>query len=149
MFRYYNYDVSSKDTALIFKRGACETTINVDDLLATHANDESRDDFVQMCRESFEGGVTVESGNTIDHMGMTLEFDRIEKIVLISQKRFIDKIIADFADISESDMPTNDHIFYIEPNDCELVDETLLRNQNAFVITIELESHPHMIDGIA
>ena len=51
MFRYYNYEVSFKDAALIFKRGQCETTINVDDLLSTHVNTESRDDFITMCRE--------------------------------------------------------------------------------------------------
>ena len=123
MFRYYNYEVSFKDAALVFKSGQCETTINVDDLLATHSDQASRDDFVQMCRESFEGGVTVESGDTIDHMGMTLEFNRNEKSVLISQKRFIDKIISDFPDITASDMPINDHIFYVEPNDGELLDE--------------------------
>ena len=123
MIRNYDYEVSLKDAALVFKRGLCETTINVDDLLATHSDQASRDDFVQMCRESFEGGVTVESGDTIDHMGMTLEFNRNEKSVLISQKRFIDKIISDFPDITASDMPINDHIFYVEPNDGELLDE--------------------------
>ena len=123
MLRYYDYEVSFKDVALVFKRGLCETTINVDNLLATHSDQASRDDFVRMCRKSFEGGVTVESGDTIDHMGMTLVINRDEKSVLISQTRFIDKIIYDFADIAASDMPINDHTFYVEPNDGELLDE--------------------------
>ena len=58
-----------------------------------------------MCRESFEGGITFETGDVLDHMGMTLEFNRSDRSVLISQRRFIDKVIADFPDIISSDMP--------------------------------------------
>ncbi len=131
MFKWYNYDISFKDAALIFKQGQCETTINVDDLLAIHSDEASRDDFVRMCRESFEGGITVETGDVLDHMGMTLEFNRGDRSVLISQRRFIDKVIADFPDIVPSDMPTNDHIFSIEPIECDLLDangQTLYRS---------------------
>ena len=122
MFKWYNYDISFKDAALIFKQGHYETTINVDYLLATHSDEASRDDFMRMCRESFEGGITIGTSAVLFHMGMTSEFNRSEKCVLLSQHRFIDKVIANFPGIIPLDMPTNDQLFSIEPAESELLD---------------------------
>ena len=118
LFKWYNYDISFMNAALVFKQGQSETTINVND-------------FVRMCRESFEGGIAVETGYELDHMGMTLEFNRSDRSVLISQRRCIDKVIADFPDIIPSDMQPNDQFFPIELRDSELLDangQTLYRS---------------------
>ena len=63
----------------------------VDDVLAGSTSEEGLLYLLDICRSEFEGGITVQEGDTITHLGMVLDFS--DKQVSIAQIKFVDDLL--------------------------------------------------------
>jgi hypothetical protein len=64
--------------------------LTVDDVLAASTTDEGLAFLIQVCESEFEGGITVQEGEVLPHLGMVLDFSEAGKCSITQRKMVAD-----------------------------------------------------------
>ena len=109
--------VNDADSCVIHRssdRGETHGVVTVDDMLFVSSTEDEKIRTIADIAERFgDKGYTVAEGNDIPHLGMMLKFDRVAKLVRVSQKKFVEdlRIEAGVCDIPPARKPANEFLF--------------------------------------
>ena len=74
-------------------KGEIFVTINTDDCFVAVSSIELKEELVKLCRDTFEE-ISLQEGDIIPHLGMTLSFNREEKSVEVEQRGHVAQLLA-------------------------------------------------------
>lgn len=120
----------SKDQCVLMKSEGDKVAycaITVDDcFFVTSRDEEWINSCVAMLQDAFEE-LTLERGDTINILGMTVTMDRVRKRAIITQKRFVEKLSQTYGVKKSAVTPATGDLLYERP------ESKLLENQRSFM----------------
>jgi hypothetical protein len=94
-----------------------------------------------MLREAFEE-VTVERGDELGIIGIQVKMDRLRKRVVLSQKKFVDKVQEVCNPTKKASSPAALDLLHDDPNSPLLADQTDFRSKNSLLMFGATRTYP-------
>jgi hypothetical protein len=93
--------------------------IHVDDLLVTADKAESIDELIEDLTKIYKK-LTVNRGDVLEHLGMTLKFNRSNKTVEFDMKKYVKELLEEYEVTGAANTPAANHLFEVS-EDAELL----------------------------
>ena len=126
MFVSDNYTIHPNDPCVVFKREdnlECYIGITVDDCATAISRDADWENkLLDLCRRFF-GEYTIEEGESVNIVGMTYDFNYVDRSVKVSQKKFIKKLIESRGVTARSKYPCGVDLFESDPTSPLVTDQ--------------------------
>jgi hypothetical protein len=136
MFDEARYSRMPKDPCFLYKFGKSPSDmlllgLSVDDSFgASTRNCGLKEELYALVRATFEG-YTVEEGDEINVIGMHFSFDRVNKAVTITQKKFVNKIIDEYKPAKSSTYPSDSYLFEVDESSPLIKDQRVYMSKVA------------------
>jgi hypothetical protein len=105
------------------------TTVD-DKFIAVSRGSKMKQDFYDLCAKFFQR-FTVEEGDTINIIGMTFVFDRVNKLVTVTQKGFVEKLVTAQGVTKKAVTPGTEDLYDEDPASPLLKDQIKFMSLNA------------------
>jgi hypothetical protein len=141
------YRQMNKDKCVLMKSEGNKVSycaITVDDcFFATTRDEEWANSGIKMLEQAFEE-VTVERGDVINILGMTVTMDRVNKAAIIKQKHFLDKVASTFNITKKAVTPAYGDLLKEEGNGELLKDQKHFMSLNATLMYAAKRTYPEI-----
>jgi hypothetical protein len=141
------YKQMGKDKCVLVKSEGNKVSycaITVDDCFFVTSRDEEWANMgIKMLEEAFDE-VTVERGDVINILGMTVTMDRVNKVAIIKQKHFMDKVASTFNISKKAVTPAYGDLMKEENNGELLKDQKHFMSLNATLMYAAKRTYPEI-----
>ena len=147
VFLDHGYKQMSKDQCVLVKSEGNKVSycaITVDDCFFAMTRDEDWiNESIEMLKGAFEE-LTVERGESINILGMTVHMERDKGRALINQKRFLDKLIDTYGITKTAITPATGDLMYVPEDSKLLEDQRKFMSLNATLMYASKRTYPEI-----
>ncbi len=147
VFRDDGYRQMSKDQCVMVKTEGSKVSycaITVDDCFFAITRDEEWiNGAINMLKAAFEE-LTVERGETINILGMTVRMERAKGRAVINQKRFVDNLITTYGVTKTAVTPATGDLMYAREDSKLLEDQRKFMSLNATLMYASKRTYPEI-----
>ena len=141
------YQQMAKDKCVLVKRDSGKVAygaITVDDCFFVTTKDEEGSKGVSTMLENAFEELTLERGETINILGMTVHMDRANKSAIINQKRFLEKLAETYKVSKTSVTPATGDLLYESEDSKILGDQRKFMSLNASLMYASKRTYPEV-----
>ena len=143
------YKINRKDKCVVYRiTDDCMSVgaITVDDcLFAVSITEKER--LYKVCRDAFED-ITVEEGDTVNVIGMSIHLNRAEGSATIKQDGYIKKLLAEWGPTDRAPTPSTSDFFEFDPTSPLLEDQIEFLSINAGLMYAGKRTYPEILPAV-
>ena len=153
MFRKHEFTPSRVDPCVIHRFGPgweAHGAVSVDDCFFAVSSPAAKEALVSMFTSEFgTKGFTMQDGDRIDLLGLLFEFDRPKSRVVITQKNFVNELLAKAGVSQHASAPAGNDLFDVPSDSGPVLDPDLYRSLNQSYAFAASRTYPECLPSAA